>query len=151
MAHVRILFDQALTCREKSSELAAYLERFPSDPLARGYAGSVSILLAKHSFNPVNKYHYFLEGRNKLEEAIRQSGKCAELRYLRFSIQTHAPGFLNYRNSIQADKQFLLSALLKNAAEAKEIRAKIITVLYSSPYCSESEKELLRQSEKWKM
>jgi hypothetical protein len=65
-----------------------------------------------------------------------------ELRFLRFSIQTKAPSFLGYNNSIKADKIFLLYSISKiNELHLKEM---VVTFLKSSKYLTPAEKQKIK-------
>ena len=65
------------------------------------------LLRSKHAFNPYNKMANFNKGKKLLEEAIQADSKNAELRFLRLSVQTHAPFFLNYADKLKEDEQLI--------------------------------------------
>ncbi len=151
ISFVRSEFKLAVEDEDKAKDLIEYLDNFKKSPVLLGYAGSATILLAKHSFNPIKQYNYFLEGREMLEEAIGVDASCCELRYLRFSIQSNTPGFLNYKKNIEADKIFLINSLRNKISLDKEMRTDIAAALCSSTHCSESEKKLVKETLKWNM
>ena len=76
-------------------------------PLLYGYKGCATMIMAKHAFNPLNKWSYFRKGKNMLEQAITKDPGNIELRYLRITVQSNAPGFLGYKDKINTDKQFI--------------------------------------------
>ncbi|NEU08248.1 hypothetical protein GZH53_07985 [Flavihumibacter sp. R14] len=76
-----------------------------------GYKAAATMVMAKYVLNPISKINYFRKGKNMLEKAVRNDTKNVELRFLRFTIQTNAPSFLGYNNSIKTDQQFLTVSL----------------------------------------
>lgn len=115
---VRTLFLKAETeessCQELIQILTPYNEQ--NNPLFLGYKGIATIIMAKHIGNPITKLSNFKRGRNMLEKAITADQYNAELRYLRFAVQTNIPSFLGYNKNIQNDKEFLY----RNASNIKD-------------------------------
>lgn len=70
------------------------------------------MLMAKHVINPFSKLSYFKKGRIMLEKAINTDKNNVELRFLRYTIQTSVPAFLNYSQDKKQDKEFLISSLV---------------------------------------
>jgi len=93
------------TCRTLIKTLGSYSVK--NEPLLAGYRGAATMIMARHAFNPVTKLRHFKQGRALLEEAIVEAPQNAELRYLRYSIQTNCPSFLGYKDNLQADRQLL--------------------------------------------
>ncbi len=106
-----------------------------------GYKGAVKMIMAKHYFYPWQKLNSFNEGKNILENAIAKDENNIELIYLRFSIQSHSPKFLNYANNISIDKLFLLKSI--SAIKDKDLQLRIINYLKSSSLLSQTEKNKL--------
>jgi hypothetical protein len=106
-----------------------------------GYKGAVKMIMAKHYFYPWQKLNSFNEGKNILENAIAKDENNIELIYLRFSIQSHSPQFLNYSNNISNDKIFLLKSI--SSIKDKDLQLRIINYLKSSPFLSQTEKNKL--------
>lgn len=97
------------------------------NPITRGYKGAIMMVMAKHLFNPYNKWKSFGDGKKLLEQSILSEPENLELIYLRFCIQTNAPGFLGYNANIPNDRR-----LLKDNVEQikdKSLKVKIITYL----------------------
>lgn len=107
---IRIAFHEAASsekeCRELIQALQAYNEN--NSPLLFGYRAGATMMMAKHLFNPFSKLSYFKKGVSMLEKAIEHDQKNIELRFLRYTIQTNVPAFLNYHMNIEADKSFLI-------------------------------------------
>jgi hypothetical protein len=56
------------------------------------------------------KLKLFKEGRIKLETALLKDSSNGEYRFLRLTIQEHAPKIVKYRTEIENDKQFILKS-----------------------------------------
>lgn len=108
-----------------------------------GYKGAVTMMLAKFQFNPLNKLEYFNTGKALLENAIARDADNIELIFIRFSIQSYAPGFLKYNKELNRDKYFLLTNI-KDVSD-KDLKTRITKFLSSSPYLSKSERNNLLQ------
>jgi hypothetical protein len=80
-------------------------------PILTGYRACGTMIMAKHVANPISKLMYFYKGRKMLEAVIAGNEKVAELRFLRYSIQTNAPSFLGYNSHIAEDKLFLKNSV----------------------------------------
>lgn len=68
-------------------------------------------MMAKYVSNPFRKLSYFKGGKQLLEKCVSADTENAEIRYLRLTVQSNAPSFLGYNQSITVDKQFLLHAV----------------------------------------
>lgn len=110
--------------------------------LLTGYSGMSWMIKANHSYNPYNKLSYFFKGKSLLESAIKADPKNVELCFLRYGVQTNAPGFLNYSSNISADKKIILQGYSKlmDADLKKRIRYYMLT----SKECTAEEKKLLK-------
>jgi hypothetical protein len=71
------------------------------------------MLMAKHAFNPFSKLSYFKKGKLMLESAIKADQTNVELRFLRYTIQTNVPGFLNYSSDKNLDRTFITQSLAR--------------------------------------
>lgn len=110
---VRVLFHKAESSQKVCLELIELLEPYDdkSNALFLGYRASATMLMAKHLINPFSKLSYFKKGKLMLEKAIEFDQKNVELRFLRYTIQTNVPSFLNYSDDKESDKVFLLQSL----------------------------------------
>ncbi len=110
---VRVLFHKAESSQKVCVELIELLEPYndKNNALFLGYKGSANMLMAKHSINPFSKLSYFKKGKLMLEKAIQFDQKNVELRFLRYTIQTNVPSFLNYKDNKEIDRVFLLQSL----------------------------------------
>lgn len=106
---VRNLFYAAVDNSKKAEAFIAYVEKLKEQnkPEIKAYYGMGYLLRAKHAFNPYNKLSNFRKGKELLEAAIEADSRNTELRFLRLSVQTHAPFFLNYTDKIKEDEQLI--------------------------------------------
>ncbi len=109
-----------------------------NNPVFNGYRSLVLILHSKISTSPVEKIKYFRKGKNLLENTIRNNAGTAELRYLRFCIQTNIPFFLFYDESIEEDKKFIMAKW--SELTDQDLKNRIKKCMSISEYCSTPEK-----------
>ncbi len=111
-------FYAAVEDEEKVNLLEKYIfSRYSEDyssynPLILAYYGGLQTLKAKHAFNPVSKLSHLILGLNRLEEAVAESPENIEIRFIRFSILDHLPGFLGYSEERESDKNKIFQLLL---------------------------------------
>jgi hypothetical protein len=112
---VRIMLHNATSNEEACNKLISLLLPFneTNNPLLLGYKGGATMLMAKHAFNPFSKLSYFKKGKVMLESAIKADRNNVELRFLRYTIQTNVPGFLNYSSDKNLDRTFITQSLPK--------------------------------------
>ena len=112
---VRIMLHNATSNEEACNKLISLLMPFneTNNPLLFGYRGGATMLMAKHAFNPFSKLSYFKKGKVMLESAIKADNNNVELRFLRYTIQTNVPGFLNYNSDKNGDRVFISQSLTK--------------------------------------
>lgn len=134
--------DKAKIMEDKLNELAK-----TNNPIILGYKATLAIVMAKHTYNPYNKFKYFVDGKQELEKIIAKNPDILELRFMRLSIQSNAPSFLGYTDKISTDKEYLLNALpsLGNSADDKQLRKYIVDFLLSAKYCTSQDKVLLNK------
>jgi hypothetical protein len=110
--------------------------------LITGYAGISWMMKAEHAFNPYNKLSYFFKGRDLLEAAIAGDKNNAELRFLRYCVQTNAPGFLGYNGNKTADKALIAACypLMKD----NDLKKRIRDYMLSGNHCTPEERKLFQ-------
>ncbi|WP_457126185.1 hypothetical protein [Mucilaginibacter sp. HD30] len=84
-----------------------------STPNKEGYEGALLMRKAGLVKRPAEKLKFFKAGRIKFETAIVNDKDNAELRFLRFAIQEHAPKIVKYNKDLQADRQFIIISYRK--------------------------------------
>ena len=142
LKEMRGLYKQAADNEEAAKELLELTENDNSaKPLKVGYHGVAQMMMAKHVGNPFKKLSYFNRGKEFFSAAIEADPKSLELRFLRFSVQAETPGFLNYKQNLEEDKEILLSGF--PAIQDAELREMIRAYLVSSKELSDLEKRKL--------
>lgn len=142
-SEVRLRYVKAAFEKESCKNLILLLESYNENnkPLLAGYKACAKIIMANYVINPISKYSNFSEGIKLLEKCIENQNENIELRFLRFTVQTKAPSFLGYVNSIQDDKLFLLNSIsIINDLELKQF---IIDFFLKSNYLTTKEKQNL--------
>ena len=81
-----------------ATELSTMLENqdVSDDVVLLAYKGAAQTTLANCKKTPFSKLSVFNEGKDDLEKAIQEDPDNVEIRFLRYTIQTNIPGFLNY-------------------------------------------------------
>jgi hypothetical protein len=110
---VRTLYQKAATEEESCQKLLTLLKPFneSNNALLTGYKACATMMMANYVSNPFSKLSRFLKGKKLLEKAIQADRENAELRFLRFTVQTNAPSFLGYRHATNEDKLFLIKSV----------------------------------------
>lgn len=106
-----------------------------------GYYAAAHMIMAKHTVNPIRKLNYFNQGKELFSKAIKAYPQNVELRFLRFVVQVKTPGFLNYDDDRESDKEVLLVQTPK--LEDVELKKMILSYWSTSKGVSDSEKEKL--------
>jgi hypothetical protein len=139
----RKAYDEAVYKASAGKTFLAQAEKLnPTEPLIMGYVGAVKMIMAKHYFNPWAKLHSFNQGRELLEKALAAQPQGVELVFLRFSIQSNSPGFLNYNQHLATDKAFLLANIV--SLKDKVLKEKISNYLLSSEALTPAEKQKIQ-------
>jgi hypothetical protein len=108
-----------------------------------GYAGSVTMLMAKYTSNPFTKMEHFKEGKKLLEDAISHNKNDIELRFLRFAIQDNLPSMLGYNENLDEDKSYIMKYL--PMLDKRELRKAIANYLIKSEKTDDKEKASLKK------
>lgn len=146
LPEVRKLCKEAVNNKGTAYYLYDCLKKETSESIKLGYYGVARALHAKHTYNFILKYKYFLEGKALLERALSRSPNSMELRFLRFTTQCNTPVILGYRMNIMEDKEFLISHLgtLKTSNEDIELKSMIIAYLLISEKCGPEEQTKIK-------
>lgn len=142
LPQIRTAYQLASSDESTAKKLLQQLEVHPSmSPTFLGYKGAVTMMMAKFQLNPLNKLDYFNNGKSMLEAAIRKDEDNLELIFIRFSVQSNTPAFLNYNQNLNRDKYFLLANVKEE--KDKDLKNRIIQFLKSSSYLSHAERNSL--------
>lgn len=111
------------------------------DPsIAEGYRGMSYMIKANYDFNPYYKLSYFIKGKDLLDGAIADDTENIELRFLRFCVQTNAPGFLGYNSQVSVDKKVIITGY--NKTVDLDLKSRIKSYMLASKSCSKEEKKI---------
>lgn len=144
----RKLFFQFEDNKQASKQMLALLQDISNpSPLVEAYMGVAIAAGADHELSPIAKYRRFSEGKNLIEKAIKKQPDNAEIRMLRLSIQTAAPGFLGYRSNLDEDKKMLIEALRssKGSFSETQFRSKVLVYLFEKVSLTTIEASIVNQ------
>ena len=116
-------------------------------PVVLGYMGGLDALKAKHAWNPYSKIRFLSASENVLQQAINADPHNIEIRFVRFSIEYHLPGFLGMAKNLADDRDEMIRQLTnKNYGTAdKKLTLNLIKFLIDSKKCSARQTEALHQ------
>lgn len=117
-----------------------------SDNLIAGYKGATTTAMANFAKGNAEKIKLFNSGKKLLEQSIRSDSTNAELRFLRFTIQTSSPKALGYNSQIENDKKYILSHF--DQINSKIVKSRISEYMVSKGKLSDEEKQKLKSPEK---
>ncbi|MCO5949859.1 hypothetical protein [Mucilaginibacter flavidus] len=100
-------------------------------PVLVCYKGANEMIQAKYALNPIVKLTKFNKGKALLIKAIGRDTLNLEMRFIRYSIQSNLPAFLNYNDELDADKRFLVDNTKNN--RDPELREIIYNYLTTQP------------------
>lgn len=144
MVAIRDLYYRAAASKADSDKFKAALDAIQHpDACIKGYIAVSYMIEAKHLYNPSSKLSAFNNGKNMLENAIKNDPENLELRFLRIGVQANTPAFLGYSNQIEADKKIIRAkyALHPDA----DLKRRIRDLMLTSGICTEEEKQSFQQ------
>jgi len=140
MIAIRNLYYKASASKEDAEKLKALLESiFTPNECIKGYIAASYMIEAMHVYNPSTKLSYFMNGKNLLDNAIKNEPGNIELKFLRICIQTNAPSFLGYNKHIDSDKAFIIATY--SVQTDPDLKKRIKEFMTQSGLCSEEEKK----------
>ena len=105
--YIRANYTHAISDRHLCEMMINDLEQNKSNHLQLAYLGALQTIWANHTDNPLKKLKTFKKGRLNIEKAAINDLDNPEIRFLRYSVQKNAPGFLGYSQNIKEDRNFL--------------------------------------------
>lgn len=131
-----------------AQELAELLEHndVEHDPILIAYQGAALTTLANCKKSPFSKLSVFNDGKKLLEEAVSQNSENIEIRFLRYTVQTNLPDFLNYDNT-EEDKKLMMESLTlqKLSVSDPDLYERMRDYLLSAGSLSKEEQRQLEQ------
>ncbi|MDX2284627.1 MAG: hypothetical protein NW241_10710 [Bacteroidia bacterium] len=105
-------FQAAAGDAARAARLWEALHRYQGpDPVRLAYRAAASALRAHHAWNPVDKLRLLHDAMQTFEDAIRRAPDQVEIRFLRFAIEHHLPGFLDRLYHFDEDKAVMIEGL----------------------------------------
>lgn len=142
---IRLLYQEAESGKAAAEELEELLEPYNEDaPVLLAYKASGTMFMAKHVINPFSKMSYFKKGKELFQRAVDADQEELEIRFLRFAVQSTAPGFLGYNKHIRKDKTFLLNELPE--IKDRNLKTLILPFLQNSDQLTETEKKQISRT-----
>lgn len=94
---------------ENENQLTEYLELCDQYTCKESefYKSVATMWKAEYTYWPHQKYAYFTEGRDQLEDLIKKYPNNTELRFLRYIVQINTPRFLGYDSEIENDLSYI--------------------------------------------
>jgi hypothetical protein len=116
------------------------------DPVLMAYKGAAISTTANCKKMPFTKWNTFNEGKALIEQAVNLAPENIEVRFLRFTVQSNIPGFLNY-NHLKEDKEFLLNSIKSGtlAKKSDNLMSLILIFLLDSGQLGKDEKTIVEQ------
>jgi len=108
------------------------------------YYAAAEMCSAQYKFNPASKIAVFNKGKELLEQACNMDTSAIETRYIRFTIQQNAPGFLGYNKQLNLDRAFVVARTAALRDKDPQLYAMIYAYLLAKVKLTEKEKQMLR-------
>ena len=92
------------------------------EPLVLGYKAASEAIKAR-DVSMLNKLGYVQQAARTFEQAVSGDAQSAEIRFLRFSVESNLPPFLGLSKHVDEDKEFLLNAALQHPRSGLDAEA----------------------------
>ncbi|NMB82610.1 MAG: hypothetical protein GYA14_12415 [Ignavibacteria bacterium] len=121
-------------------------EKYPNLILA--YIAALESVKSKHAFWPHIKLEHFNKSMELFKKVISNEPNSLEIRFLRFAILHHVPGFLGHSSERQEDANYIVNLLLKKDYSSinEEIQKGIAEFMFSSKRLSSNQEKMLLQN-----
>lgn len=108
---VRALYPAAIESEAASESFYNLLKDIPenADPRLVAYKGAALTLVARFKKSAKEKSKTFRAGAKLIEHAVERAPNDIEVRFVRLSVQQHAPRFLKYNEAVLSDKHYVVS------------------------------------------
>ena len=111
---LRRQYQQAATNKEAGEKfhklMAAYTQQ---DAVVLAYKAASEAIRARDA-SMFNKLTYVQQASKQFDQAVKLDADNAEIRFLRLSVESNLPGFLNLSQHVAEDRQFLVRTLLNH-------------------------------------
>lgn len=106
---------------DRIDSLLMVLENSVASSTVLAYKGTLFMKRAFLISPPAKKLNSFKKGKRLLEAEIKEHPQNIEYRFLRLSVQEHAPDFLKYNKSTISDKAMIINGFNKTNKSLKKI------------------------------
>lgn len=93
-----------------------------SEALPLAYKAAAEAIRARDA-SMFNKLTYVQAAARTFDQAVAADAKSAEIRFLRFSVESNVPAFLGLSPHVEEDRQFLLDALKQHPQSGLDAEA----------------------------
>lgn len=113
-AALRRQYEQAAASKEAGEAFYQHLHDYHGqEALVLGYKAASEAIKARDA-SMLNKLTYVQQAARTFEQAVGLDPAGAEVRFLRFSVESNLPPFLGLSKHVEEDKAFLLEAALQH-------------------------------------
>lgn len=140
ISELREKYPKASTSTEITNNLYHQLSSISlsDNPKLLAYKGAILSLMAKNAKTIKDKKMYFQECVQFLEAAVKDAQNDLEIRYLRLSVQEHAPKIVKYSKNIDEDKNLIMEHY--GTTKDAELKACIKSYIKDSSLFTDDEK-----------
>ena len=146
-AALRHQYEQAAANKEAGEKFYNLLHDYKAqDALVLGYKAASEAIKARDA-SMLNKLTYVQQAAQTFEQAVSLDPANAEIRFLRFSVESNLPAFLGLSKHVEEDKAFLLAAALQHPRSGLDEEAfrTVRGFLVGRGHVSEAQAEQLAQ------
>lgn len=146
-AALRRHYEQAAANKEAGEKFYNLLHDYKAnDAVVLGYKAASEAIKARDA-SMLNKLTYVQQAAQTFEQAVSLDPSNAEIRFLRFSVESNLPAFLGLSKHVDEDKAFLLAAALQHPRSGldEESFRTVRGFLVSRGHVSEAQAEQLAQ------
>lgn len=144
---LRRQYEQAAANKEAGEKFYNQLHDYKGqDALVLGYKAASEAIKARDA-SMLNKLTYVQQAAQTFEQAVALDPANAEIRFLRFSVESNLPAFLGLSKHVDEDKAFLLTAALQHPRSGLDEEAfrTVRGFLVGRGHVSEAQAEQLAQ------
>ena len=146
-ATLRHHYEQAAAGKEAGEKFYDLLHNYTEqNALVLGYKAASEAIKARDA-SMLNKLTYVQQAARTFEQAVALDPTNAEIRFLRFSVESNLPPFLGLSKHVDVDKAFLLDAALQHPRSGLDNEAfrAVREFLVGRGHLSETEAQQLAQ------
>ena len=146
LTDIRREFAESIESSRKTDQLHEKLSGVARpEPLVVAYRGATEALKARFAWNPYYKMQHLKKSQTSFNEAIAAAPADLEIRFLRFSILHHLPGFLVESKDLEADRKVIVNNITSAPLDA-ELRRVIGRFMLESGRCTAQEEAIIQKA-----